>query len=94
MKKQSLLAFLLLCAALCVCACGKKPKDNEIDYYKKVGNYDDPDDSLYQASDKDLELIGEVTPGEKKDPTATPTPPGVRHRDRSRPRRLAGRFLF
>jgi N-acetylmuramoyl-L-alanine amidase len=74
MKKQSLLAFLLLCAALCVCACGKKPKDNEIDYYKKVGNYDDPDDSLYQASDKDLELIGEVTPGEKKDPTATPTP--------------------
>ena len=77
MRKLRLSAALFL-FAVALCACAKKPKDNEIDYYTKVGSYAEPTEGVYEAGEKDLELLGEnpstVKPSGGVTTTPTPTP--------------------
>ena len=47
MRKLRLSAALFF-FTVALCACAKKPKDNEIDYYTKVGSYAEPTEGRFQ----------------------------------------------
>ncbi|MBR5712323.1 MAG: N-acetylmuramoyl-L-alanine amidase [Lachnospiraceae bacterium] len=73
-KKIRRIAALLAALMVVLTACGNKPTDDDIDYYKRVGEYAEPTEGLYVATGKDLPGA-ELTPGGQKEATPTPAEP-------------------